>query len=338
MTVFRTVQAAFVLALCTASAVAEPASDQAIGGRRPAGHQQPPAKKARPAPLPCGNLLAFQVLLDRQGFSPGEIDNRTGDNLTHALAALQAAREIAPSGRPDCDTWHALGGDEAGSLITTYLVTEDDAQGPFVVIPAKIEQQAALPALGYRSLLEKLGERFHAAPALIQGLNRGVRIAAGRSIKVPAIQPFDPNRKPAPGADAGSVTIQVSRDESALRAMRTDGTLLFFAPVSSGSEHDPLPLGDWKVTSVNWHPVFHYNPDLFWDAEPDQSRATLRPGPNNPVGVVWIGINVEHYGMHGTPEPGHVGHTESHGCVRLTNWDAARLASLVRPGTPVVFQ
>ncbi|HWF86304.1 MAG TPA: L,D-transpeptidase [Vicinamibacterales bacterium] len=338
MTVFRTVQAASVVfALCTAAA-AEPANGQAIRSRRPAGRRQSPAKTARPAPLPCGDLLGFQVLLDRQGFSPGEIDNKTGDNLTHALAALQAAREIATSGQPDCDTWHALGGDEAGSLITTYTVTEEDAKGPFVVIPAKIEQQAALPALGYRSLLEKLGERFHAAPALIQWLNRGVRVAAGRSIHVPAIEPFDPDRKPAPDAEAGSVTIQVSRDESALRATRADGTLAFFAPVSSGSEHDPLPLGDWKVTSVNWHPRFHYNPDLFWDAEPAQSRATLRPGPNNPVGVVWIGINVEHYGMHGTPEPGHVGHTESHGCVRLTNWDAARLASLVKPGTSVIFQ
>jgi lipoprotein-anchoring transpeptidase ErfK/SrfK len=108
--------------------------------------------------------------------------------------------------------------------------------------------------------------------------------------------------------------------------------------VTTGSEHDPLPPGDWKVTAVSWHPAFHYNPDLFWDAKAGDERATLKPGPNNPVGIVWIDVNIEHYGIHGTPEPANVGHTESHGCVRLTNWDAARLAALVHPGTPVLFR
>jgi lipoprotein-anchoring transpeptidase ErfK/SrfK len=306
-------------------------------GRRPANAHPTLARRTKPAGLPCGNLLGFQVLLDRQGFSPGEIDSRTGDNLTHALAALQASRALAETGAPDCDTWRALDGDSA-AVLTTYTVTEKDAKGPFVKIPPKIAEQVGLPHLGYRSLMEMLGERFHSAPALIAQLNRGVRIGAGRAIRVPATQPFDPMVKPAAAANADDITIQVSRDDSSLRVVRADGTILFFAPVSSGSEHDPLPIGTWKVTSVGWHPVFHYNPDLFWDATPDQDRAAIKPGPNNPVGVVWIGVNIEHYGMHGTPEPGHVGHTESHGCVRLTNWDAARLASLVKPGTPVVFQ
>jgi len=322
----------------TVSTFAAPANGQTAAHHRTAALHRPRTTTVRPAPLPCGDLLGFQVLLDRQGFSPGEIDSKVGDNLTHALAALQASREMAATGEPDCDTWHALGGDSAEALITTYTITERDAKGPFVVIPTTIERQARLSALGYRSLVEELAERFHASPALLQQLNRRVRIIAGHTIRVPATQPFDPNTKPAPDPNAGDVSIQVSRDESALRAIRADGTLIFFAPVSSGSEHDPLPLGQWKVTSVNWHPKFHYNPNLFWDADPDQSRATLPPGPNSPVGVVWIGVNIAHYGMHGTPEPGHVGHTESHGCVRLTNWDAARLASLVKPGTPVVFQ
>ena len=120
--------------------------------------------------------------------------------------------------------------------------------------------------------------------------------------------------------------------------MRADGTVVFFAPVSSGSTHDPLPPGDWKVTGVGWHPVFHYNPDLFWDAKPKDEKATIKAGPNNPVGVVWIALNLEHYGLHGTPEPGNIGRTQSHGCVRMTNWDAARVAALVKPGTPVTFK
>jgi lipoprotein-anchoring transpeptidase ErfK/SrfK len=183
-----------------------------------------------------------------------------------------------------------------------------------------------------------LAERFHVAPSLLERTNHDARLAAGQQILVPATQPFNPNVKPTPDVTAGEVAIQVSREESAVRATRADGTIVFFAPVSSGSVHDPLPPGNWNVTSVDWRPVFHYNPELFWDAKPGQNRATLKPGPNNPVGVVWIGLNIDHYGMHGTPEPGHIGRAESHGCVRLTNWDAARLASLVKRGTPVIFQ
>jgi len=106
-------------------------------------------------------------------------------------------------------------------------------------------------------------------------------------------------------------------------------------PCTSGSEHDPLPIGDWKVTGVFKNPKFNYNPDLFWDAKPKDSKATIAPGPNNPVGVVWIDLSKEHYGIHGTPSPGQIGHTESHGCIRLTNWDALELAGLVEKGTPV---
>ena len=336
----RTVQSPIAVFAGIAALLAAPATAQTGSRAKARTPRAAHAKAARkPAPLPCGDLIGFQVLLDRHGFSPGEIDGKRGDNLTHALAALQAARAIPATGQPDCDTWRALGGDTAGSLVRTYTVTDDDMKGPFTEnIPRDLEQQAELPDLGYQSPLEMLAERFHAAPALLERMNHGARLAAGRRIQVPATQPFDPNVTPTADANAGTVAIRVSRDESAMRATRADGTLVFFAPVSSGSVHDPLPPGSWKVTSVDWRPVFHYNPDLFWDAKPEQNRATLKPGPNNPVGVVWIGVNIEHYGMHGTPEPGHVGHTESHGCVRLTNWDAARLASLVRPGTPVIFQ
>ncbi len=341
MTSIRTVQSAIALLAGIATILAAPTSAQTRSRGKAHAPERPVHAKAapKPAPLPCGDLIGFQVLLDGQGFSPGEIADKPGDNLTHALTALQTARAIAPTGLPDCDTWHALGGDSAGSLVRTYTVTEDDLKGPFTEkIPRDLEEQAKLPELGYRSPLEQLAERFHVAPAVLARLNHNARLAAGRQIQVPGTQPFDAKVKPTPDANAGEVAIQVSRDESAMRATRADGTLVFFAPVSSGSEHDPLPPGTWKVTSVDWHPVFHYNPELFWDAKPEQNRATLKPGPNNPVGVVWVGLNIEHYGLHGTPEPGHIGQAESHGCVRLTNWDAARLASLVKRGTAVIFQ
>jgi lipoprotein-anchoring transpeptidase ErfK/SrfK len=298
-------------------------------------------RPARPASrsLPCGDYLSFQVLLANQGFSPGQIDGKPGTNFTHAIAAMQAAHNVPMTGEPDCDTWRALGGDTAKKATTTYTITEADVKGPFEKrIPPKLVDQASLPALSYRSPIEALGERFHASPALLQQLNPGKQFVAGKEIVVPAVTPFNAATKPSRDPAADDVSVAVLRDDSSLRVTRADGTVVFFAPVTTGSEHDPLPPGDWKVTGVDWHPVFHYNPDLFWDAKATDTKATIKAGPNNPVGVVWISLNLEHYGLHGTPEPANIGHTESHGCVRMTNWDAARVAALVKPGTPVQFR
>jgi lipoprotein-anchoring transpeptidase ErfK/SrfK len=138
-------------------------------------------------------------------------------------------------------------------------------------------------------------------------------------------------------AEEQEVRVVVSKSASTLIAER-GGKVVFFAPVSAGSEHDPLPLGEWKVKGIAWDPTFQYNPDLFWDADPAHSKAKIPAGPNNPVGVVWIDLDKEHYGLHGTPEPKMIGKTLSHGCVRLTNWDALTLSGLVKAGTPVLFQ
>jgi lipoprotein-anchoring transpeptidase ErfK/SrfK len=325
-----------ISALTLALAVAWGAPAEAQRGRQKSRHTAKPA--AAPA-IRCGNLVAFQVLLDRQGFSPGQIESAATVNTARALTAFQNARHIAASGKPDCETWRALNGDSSAPAVVDYEITAQDAKGPFTArIPAGLDQQADLPALEYRSVLEKLSERFHSAPALLSSMNRGAKFAAGQTVKVPAVTAFDPDLKPEKDAGAGEITIQVSRADSSLRAARADGTIVFFAPVTSGSEHDPLPVGDWKVTGVAWRPLFHYNPNLFWDAKPKDQKATLKAGPNNPVGLVWIDLNLDHYGLHGTPEPGRIGVAQSHGCVRLTNWDAARVAALVKPGTPVQFR
>jgi lipoprotein-anchoring transpeptidase ErfK/SrfK len=294
--------------------------------------------KPSAAPLPCGDYLGFQVLLDRRGFSPGQIDGSPGKNFAHALAAFQTARQLSVTPQPDCETWRALDS-EATEVLTTYTISQQDVDGPFEPnIPRNLVDQAKLPALSYQSPLELLGERFHAAPALLRRLNPGTSFTAGQQIRVPNVPPFDPDAKPTADPANADVEIQVTRDDSSLRAAHADGKVAFFAPVTTGSEHDPLPTGDYKVTAVNWHPAFHYNPDLFWDAKATDEKATIKPGPNNPVGVLWISLSLEHYGLHGAPEPGNIGHTESHGCVRLTNWDAARLATLVKPGTRVLFR
>ncbi len=296
------------------------------------------ASPKAPTALPCGDPYGFEVLLDQQSFSPGEIDGKLGSNASHALAAAQAARGLQPTGEADCETWRALGG-ETGATTVTYVIDDADVKGPFTKsIPRDLDKQASLPALAYRSVLERLGERFHVSPALLQQMNPHVTFTRGTEIQVPAVTPFDVDAKPPAEPLEPDVTIQVTREDSALRVSRPDGTVVFFAPVTTGSEHDPLPIGDWTVTEVDWHPVFHYNPKLFWDAKPKHTRAEIKRGPNNPVGIVWIDINREHYGLHGSPEPSRIGHTESHGCIRLTNWDAARVASFVRPGTPVLFR
>jgi lipoprotein-anchoring transpeptidase ErfK/SrfK len=285
----------------------------------------------------CGRWLDAQVLLDRRGFSPGEIDGDSGRNTARALAAFQGTQLLDPTGHLDCATWDALLTDR-NPVLTDYTVTQTDVDGPFTpVIPETLAEQASLDSLGYRSIVERLAERFHASPRLLERLNPHRAFEPGVTLRVPAVTAFDPGAGP-PAPDPLETTVEVSSAESSLRLVRADGTIVFFAPVTSGSEHDPLPLGEWRVNGSAWMPPFRYNPDLFWDADPGHTKAVIKPGPNNPVGVVWIDVNVDHYGIHGTPEPAKIGYAQSHGCVRLTNWDAARVAAIVRPGTRVVFR
>ena len=289
-------------------------------------------KRAQPAVVDM-QAVQTQVMLDRAGFSPGEIDGRIGTSTKRALDAYTKS-----GGKAD-----ALPAD----AITAYRITEQDAAGPFTpAIPEDMVEKGKLPALGYTSLLEALGERFHSNPALLRRMNPKAKFVAGEEIQAPnvaaAVAPVGPPRgrqsDAAPSADNPAATVvTVTKSTSDLTVADGTGRILMYAPVTTGSQHDPLPIGEWKVTGVQRDPKFHYNPKLFWDADPKHSKATIPAGPNNPVGVVWVDITKPHYGLHGTPEPATIGKTESHGCVRLTNWDAAKLASLVRPGTRVVF-
>jgi lipoprotein-anchoring transpeptidase ErfK/SrfK len=284
-------------------------------------------------------LLAAQVMLDRAGFSPGEIDGRTGRNLARAVTAFQRTHSLTPTGRLDDNTWVALSNRAGGQPpLVSYEITEEDVAGPFVeAIPPDLIEQAKLDALAFRSPLEMLAEKFHASPSLLQHLNREATFSRpGERIVIPNVAAIDP-LAPLPGSRPVA-RIVVSRESSALEVQDPEGHVLFHAPVTTGSRHDPLPIGTWKVTGVQRMPAFHYNPALFWDANPAHAKARIPPGPNNPVGIVWIDITKEHYGIHGTPEPSRIGHVQSHGCVRLTNWDANRVALWARPGTEVIFQ
>ena len=299
--------------------------------------QEQPAPE--PPAAPINDVLVAQILLDRAGFSPGEIDGRQGTNVRRALAAFQRAHSLQPTGRMDEPTWTTLLSRAGGAPpLVTYLIDEADLSGPFTgEIPGDLMAQAKLDALGFSSPLESLAEKFHASPTLIASLNPGATFdRVGDRILVPNVMALDP-LAPLPGATP-EARIVVSKTTSALTVEDLAGQVLFHAPVTTGSKHDPLPIGTWKVTGVHRNPPFHYNPDLFWDANPKHAKARLAPGPNNPVGTVWIDLTKEHYGIHGTPEPGRIGHVESHGCVRLTNWDAQEVAQWARPGTQVVFK
>ena len=316
--------------LIAAGALAALVSTAALAQQRPATAGAPEITDADRATMRAyteKEALALQVTLDKEGFSPGEIDGNFGKNTLRALEAYEGAKK-------------AKAQPAANGGLRDYQLTAEDVKGPFVKIPADMMEKSKLERLGYATVAEKLGEKFHISPALLQKINKGKRLVAGATIKVPDVEPsLVPDDRPAAPARPGfgDVTVVVSKSRSSLQVLDKNGEVIFRAPVTTGSEKDPLPIGTWAVNSVSRNPVFNYNPELFWDGDPSHAKAKIPAGPNNPVGSVWIDLTKEHYGIHGTPEPGRISYGESHGCIRLTNWDALRVAELVNKGTPVLL-
>jgi lipoprotein-anchoring transpeptidase ErfK/SrfK len=299
-------------------------------------------------------VLTAQVLLDRLGFAPGVIDGHGGLFFREALQGFQEARGIDKTGQLDDATRKALAAYAATPGTIDVTLTKEDLAGPFVgPIPDDPAAQAKLPSLGYSDAMEELSERYHTTKATLIALNSPTtKLAPGTSIKVPNVRPAATNYpdglKPEWKATLAGLSVSsdqpkaakvvVDKSDKVLRVYDEQDKLVAQFPVTVGSEHDPLPIGTWKIQGISPLPVFHYNPALFWDAKPGDEKETLKPGPNGPVGVVWMDLNKEHYGIHGTENPETIGRTQSHGCIRLSNWDAARLSLMVKPGTPAVFQ
>lgn len=303
---------------------------------------------------PDQKVLTTQVLLDRLGFGPGVIDGRSGMSLANALKGFQSARGLTASGTLDPATTEALAAyaDTPGTI--EVALTNADLDGPFVgLIPKDPAAQAKLPAMGYSDAMEALTERYHTTRATLVALNSPTtKLTAGTKITVPNVRPavtdYPATLKPEWRATLAALSISsdqpkatklvVDKSDKVLRAYDDQDKLIAQFPATMGSAHDPLPIGKWKVQGISPLPSFHYNPALFWDAKPGDEKQTLKPGPNGPVGVVWMDLDKPHYGIHGTATPETIGRTESHGCIRLSNWDAARLSLIIKAGTPAVFQ
>ncbi|MDX1623526.1 MAG: L,D-transpeptidase family protein [Gemmatimonadota bacterium] len=312
------------------------------------------------------SVFHVQVLLDRARFSPGVLDGKWGKNTEKAIYWLQRGEGVEATGTVDSLTYERLVrvAGNPDRYVRTVVLTEEDVAGPFVSIPESPWQQADLACLCYRSVGEKVAERFHATPGMLSRLNPDVvldSLRAGDSLRVPNVEGIEltdaGEGKAAPGAgeetlasrdtlagadvaraDAGDVArIVISDAGHWLHALDEDGRILYHFPTTLGSQYNPSPEGRLEITSISFDPWFHFQPALFDEVDDSEPDVKLPPGPNSPVGIVWMALSKPHYGIHGTARPETIGYVTSHGCIRLTNWDARFLAERTRTGVPVEF-
>ena len=279
------------------------------------------------------DILKLQIFLDYHGYSPGEIDGQWGYNTGRALIVYQQNNSLEATGQLDDRIVERLNMFDKGYLID-YTLTSDDLKGPYYTVPRDYYAMGKLKWLPYETPLEGIAEKFHCSQTLLRKLNAGMdldNMQPGQHILGPnVIRGIDEQR--------GKVAVvRVSKHNKWAEAFDAQGNFMFYYPTTLGSKYDPLPLGTYEVTLVNPFPEFRYQPKLFWDVPDNNPETLLPPGPNSPVGKVWIGTSRKSVGIHGTPNPESISRNTSHGCIRMTNWDAEQLSKRVGPGTKLEF-
>ncbi len=276
------------------------------------------------------SVARAQILLDRAWFSCGEIDGRFATNMQRMVRAYQTAHGLRLTGTVTKETWKSLREDSAPPLVR-YTVTDKDAAGPFEKTPSDMSERAKMKALVFESLEEALGERFHVSVAYLRQLNGGLKLQAGEEIVVPNVSG---NSQPQKAA-----SIEIGKSERVLYVLDAQRRPLAGFPISIGNEkNDPLPIGAMAIKNEVKNPTFTYDPKLLKNAPKDAPKVDVAAGPNNPVGSMWLGLTKPHWGIHGTPNPSNVGHSETNGCIHMTNWDVERLSILVKAGFKVVVR
>ena len=337
--------------LLSAAAIAQPATNSAAPDGAPSA--TPSAVPGSAPPAVDRDVLHVQVILDHLGYSPGVLDGKRSPGLTKAIRGFQQSRGITVTGEIDQATLRALYPFRAWRPTKTLVLTEQTLRYPYVKTPDGPQEQAKLQQLGYETPMEKLAEGFHTTPDTLIALNSATTpLRPGTKVVFPNALPTSRAYDLSLSADwrrtlnmlnvdakqPQAAKVVVDKSDGVLRVFDAQELLVAQFPATMGSSHDPLPIGDWKINGADYNPKFHYNPALFWDVSDSKEGALLPPGPNGPVGVVWLDLSKEHYGIHGTSAPETIGTAQSHGCIRLANWNAARLAMMVKPGTPAIFQ
>lgn len=292
-------------------------------------------------------ITRLQIFLDQQKFGAGKIDGRWGEFTAKSMQRYEAAHGLPVTPDPRKLPWQEVGRnlplETVDPIYTTYEITEADAT-QIGSIPRSYAAQAKKTRMPYTSFLEFVAERFHADPALIRRLNIRLNVdnlKVGDVVWVPNVEPFKIEllkeiAKLPVKEEFLSRTIHIDTSVNMLE-LREGEMMLAAFPITPGSARLPAPKGTWRILGIAEFPWFRRDEKMLNEGVRSDHFYNIPPGPNSPVGVIWMGLNKVGVGIHGTNSPDTIGRSGSHGCIRLANWDVIRLAEMVTAGMTVII-